>query len=242
MKKLIITLIFLPIFIFSQQFEDVVYLKDGSIVRGTIIEQVPNGHIKVQSGPNVFVYKMDEIEKMTKEYPQGRKNNYNSNGSTNTMAFSKGIKSIGGTVSYSKLSYDGDATGSLLNLSPSVGYFLNDNFSANFGLVYSSYTSDNSDWDYTSSSSSFSVGGRFYSLLSFGNGYFGAHYLTSKYTDEWDGDSDTSTSDSFFIEIGALKGLNDFVYLDYGINYLKGTGDNKSAVLSFGIGVTTFIK
>ncbi|MBC8395454.1 MAG: hypothetical protein H8E08_00600 [Candidatus Marinimicrobia bacterium] len=240
MKKLITTLIFLPIFIFSQQFEDVVYLKDGSIVRGTIIEQVPNGHIKVQSGPNVFVYKMDEIEKMTKEYPQGRKNNYNSYNNSNSTTFSTGTKSIGGTVSYSKLSYDGDDQGSMLILSPSIGYFLTDNFSPNIGLVYSSYTSDS---DYSSSNSSFSFGVRFHKPFSFGNGYFGLHYLTTKNETDWgNGDTYSDTSDSFFIEIGALKGLNDFVYLDYGINYLKGTGDNKSAALSFGIGVTTFIK
>jgi len=66
MKKLIATLIFYQFSFAAQQFEDVVYLKDGSIVRGTIIEQVPNVHIKVQSGPNVFVYKMDEMGKNDK--------------------------------------------------------------------------------------------------------------------------------------------------------------------------------
>lgn len=48
-------------------YEDVVYLKNGSIIHGVIIEQVPNVSIKIKSGPNVFFYKMEEIEKFTKE-------------------------------------------------------------------------------------------------------------------------------------------------------------------------------
>ncbi len=48
--------------------EDAVYLKNGSIIRGIIIEQVPNQSIKIQTKDrNVFFFKYDEIEKMTKE-------------------------------------------------------------------------------------------------------------------------------------------------------------------------------
>ncbi|MBC8550708.1 MAG: hypothetical protein ISR95_02780 [Candidatus Marinimicrobia bacterium] len=67
MKKLLVLLIFGVGTLFCQQYEDVVYLKDGSIIHGVIIEQVPNKLIKIQSGKNVFVYQLDEIEKMTKE-------------------------------------------------------------------------------------------------------------------------------------------------------------------------------
>ena len=52
---------------FSQQYEDVVYLKDGSVIRGLIVEQIPNKSIKIKSGKNLFVYQIDEIEKLTKE-------------------------------------------------------------------------------------------------------------------------------------------------------------------------------
>lgn len=48
--------------------EEVVYLKDGSIYRGVIIEQVPNKSLKIQTvGGNVFAVKMEDVEKMTKE-------------------------------------------------------------------------------------------------------------------------------------------------------------------------------
>lgn len=50
------------------QYVDVVYIKNGSIIRGIIIEQIPNVQIKIQTKDgSIFVYKMDEIERMTKE-------------------------------------------------------------------------------------------------------------------------------------------------------------------------------
>ncbi|MGA2668990.1 MAG: hypothetical protein ABSF32_08740 [Ignavibacteria bacterium] len=53
---------------FAQQYEDVVYLKNGGEIHGTIIEQVPNVSIKIKTNEgNIFVYKMEEIEKITKK-------------------------------------------------------------------------------------------------------------------------------------------------------------------------------
>ena len=47
---------------------DIIYLKNGSVIHGIIIEQVPGQSIKVQSGENnIFVYKMEEIDKITKD-------------------------------------------------------------------------------------------------------------------------------------------------------------------------------
>ena len=54
-------------FIVSQTYEDVVILKNGSEIHGIIIEQKPNEYIKIQSGRNIFVYQMDEIELIKKE-------------------------------------------------------------------------------------------------------------------------------------------------------------------------------
>jgi hypothetical protein len=49
-------------------YEDVIYLKNGGIMRGMIIEQVPNVSLKIQcTDRNVFAYKLDEVEKITKE-------------------------------------------------------------------------------------------------------------------------------------------------------------------------------
>lgn len=51
--------------------QDVIYLKDGSIYKGMIIEQVPNVSYKIESRDgNVFAVKIEDIEKITKEAKQ----------------------------------------------------------------------------------------------------------------------------------------------------------------------------
>jgi len=71
MRRIIISLLLLVIasVAYTQiNYQDVVYLKNGSIIRGFIIEQVPNESINIEtSGGNIFVYQMEEIEKLTKE-------------------------------------------------------------------------------------------------------------------------------------------------------------------------------
>jgi hypothetical protein len=59
---------FIALSTFAQgTFEDVVYLKNGSVIHGMIVEQVPNVSLSIKSGPNLFVYKLDEIAKYTRE-------------------------------------------------------------------------------------------------------------------------------------------------------------------------------
>ena len=54
----------------AQETQDVVYLKNGSIIRGVVIEQVPGKSIKIRTGDgSVFVYNMDDIARITKEGP-----------------------------------------------------------------------------------------------------------------------------------------------------------------------------
>lgn len=73
MKKLIFLFIaaFIVITSHAQQYsdyEDVIYLKNGSIYRGIIIEQIPNEKLKIQSKDrNVFAVNFSEVEKITKE-------------------------------------------------------------------------------------------------------------------------------------------------------------------------------
>src|SRR5690554_4991522 len=72
MKKIafLLTALLLSVVIYAQQNNliDVVYLKNGSILRGIIIEQVPNESIKLQTADgNIYVYQTNEIEKITKE-------------------------------------------------------------------------------------------------------------------------------------------------------------------------------
>ena len=71
MKKLLILFAFILISIgaYAQNnMRDVVYLKNGGITKGIIIEQVPNQSLKIQTADgSVFVYKFSEIERISKE-------------------------------------------------------------------------------------------------------------------------------------------------------------------------------
>lgn len=56
----------------AQSFREVVHLKNGSVIRGTIIEQVPNESLKIQtSDGSVFAYAMADVEKISKEAAGG---------------------------------------------------------------------------------------------------------------------------------------------------------------------------
>src|SRR5436853_3932837 len=51
--------------------EDIVYLKNGAIVHGVIIELIPNQTLKIQTPDhNLFIFKMEDVEKITKGRPE----------------------------------------------------------------------------------------------------------------------------------------------------------------------------
>ena len=59
--KYFFTIIFFISLSFTQNYEDVVELKDGSVIKGIIIETKPNEYIKIKSGENIFVYQINQI-------------------------------------------------------------------------------------------------------------------------------------------------------------------------------------
>ena len=70
MKKLLLVFVaFLSATLaFAQTTTEVVYLKNGSIIKGTVTEQnMTNETIKLQTADgSIFVYKLDEIDKIEK--------------------------------------------------------------------------------------------------------------------------------------------------------------------------------
>lgn len=68
MKKFIILIValFAAVVANAQKLQDVVYLLNGSVVRGTLIEQVPNVKIRTADG-SLWVFKQEEIDKITSE-------------------------------------------------------------------------------------------------------------------------------------------------------------------------------
>jgi len=77
MRKIftLVVLVFITSLAIAQSnYQDVVYLKNGSIIRGIIIEQVPNQSIKIETADkSIWVFQIDEVEKFTKEPVQGRR-------------------------------------------------------------------------------------------------------------------------------------------------------------------------
>ncbi len=71
MSKLILGIVFLffsNYLIAQANLQDVVYLKNGSIIRGTILEIIPDDVVKIEIiGKSVFVYLMTDVEKITRE-------------------------------------------------------------------------------------------------------------------------------------------------------------------------------
>ena len=63
-------------FCMAQEMQEVVYLKNGSIIRGTIIEQVPDKSLKIQTNDgSIFAYEMAEVEKITKTQATAHEHN-----------------------------------------------------------------------------------------------------------------------------------------------------------------------
>jgi hypothetical protein len=64
---------------FAQNLEDVIYKKDGSVLRGTLVEQdFENGRYKIQlQGGSLFSVEKADIEKISKEAPLNNTTNNN---------------------------------------------------------------------------------------------------------------------------------------------------------------------
>jgi|GEM_PF-1278383 len=71
MRKIILllSLFIFGVSVYAQKLVDVVYLKNGSIIKGTIVEQIPNQSIRIETldKSSIIALKIDEVEKITKE-------------------------------------------------------------------------------------------------------------------------------------------------------------------------------
>lgn len=70
MKRIAITIVLmlLSISAFAQQWIDVVYLNNGSIIKGQILEQIPGQTVKIETANgSVFVFQAEQITRISKE-------------------------------------------------------------------------------------------------------------------------------------------------------------------------------
>ena len=86
MTKSLIILFMLVIFCsfsIGQERIDVIHLNNGDIVKGIIIENVPNDYVRIElQGGSIFTYKYSKIAKFTKEMPTTRPNSGNASPTT----------------------------------------------------------------------------------------------------------------------------------------------------------------
>ena len=112
-------------------YQDVVYLRDGSVIRGTIIEQNPNKSLKIRTADgNTFVYRGIEVESIAKEPVRGRNRSPFNLGNNTFSEVQPGYKGI------VELGYDigvGDYGIDRLRLNFINSYQFNSFFSLGFG-------------------------------------------------------------------------------------------------------------
>jgi hypothetical protein len=81
MKKIILILILVIISVYqssAQKFKDVLYLKNGSVINGTLLEISDNQYKMQASDGSLFIFNSAEVEKYVRETPvifEGRKKN-----------------------------------------------------------------------------------------------------------------------------------------------------------------------
>lgn len=145
--------------------------------------------------------------------------------------FSAGKKSIEGGVSWSKISYgNSENSSSIFVLAPSIGFFLKDNraLNANFNWYVVNTPSA------STTSMNFGLGLKYFNLFTARLDYFSGSFNIQQV-------EPSDAKFSLLLETGILKSLNENVFLDFGLDYLIGLGDNKQSVLTIGIGIATFI-
>lgn len=71
-KRIVIVMLLLVTCVvsFAQERQvDVIYLKNGSVIKGTVIELVPDKQVKIRMADgSLFVYRMDEVDRIEKEF------------------------------------------------------------------------------------------------------------------------------------------------------------------------------
>ncbi len=146
MKKLLLLFAILAGISFhcvAQNYTEVVYLKNGSIIRGVIIEQVPNSSLKIQTADgNIFVFSMAEVEKITKEATLANPSKYEKPGKTKSR-----LKGYKGFIETGYVFDVSDYNTNRFALSTTHGYQFNDYLFAGGGLGINLYSDLNDNWN-----------------------------------------------------------------------------------------------
>lgn len=77
MKKALLTLTLMlvaSVTTFAQTTKDVVYLKDGNVIRGQLVEIIPNKQVKIKTADgSLFVYNTNDVARIENAEMQRKK-------------------------------------------------------------------------------------------------------------------------------------------------------------------------
>ncbi len=122
----------------ADEYKEVVYAKNGSIIKGMITEIVPNESLKIQTlDGSVFVFAMDDVMKITKEIAQQETRKASTPKAVKSLRQSgyKGFADMGGGVCF-------NGEGSQFSLSTSHGYQFNPYIFLGAGAGFDLYYGD----------------------------------------------------------------------------------------------------
>jgi hypothetical protein len=134
MKQLFIlfSFLFLSAFCYAQSYNgDIVYLKNGSIIRGVVIELTPNQSLKIKTADgSIFVYNISDVEKIVKEELAIKPKVYDNVGVISLRGY-KGFVDVGYT-------FAGEDE-NRIEVSTSHGYQFNNHVFLGAGVAYHDY-------------------------------------------------------------------------------------------------------
>ena len=111
----------------SSNYIEVVYLKNKSKIHGIIIENIPNKSIKIETlSGDVFVFSIDEIDKITKEKPKDQKDYTIHINDKESRYFSKNSLYVGGEIYLLKTSTTSNSVNQFI-FGPNLGIFVTEN-------------------------------------------------------------------------------------------------------------------
>ena len=141
MRKLLLLLTLLlsiSTYVAAQNYTEVVYLKNGSIIKGVIIEQVPNVSLKIKTGDgSLIICQMNEVEKIIKEERYTR--DYRTD-IDNRKAARNTLKGYKGFVDFGYIADLSDYDANKVEISTSHGYQFNNYFYLGGGVAADFYT------------------------------------------------------------------------------------------------------
>jgi hypothetical protein len=119
----------------QNKMQEVVYLKNGGMIKGMIVEVIPGQSLKIQTcDGSIFVYSIDEVSKITKE-SVSRNNHHTSSSHHSDVAGYRGFVDFGYTIGTGTY-YNAER----LELSTSYGYQFNPYLFVGGGVGLNYYT------------------------------------------------------------------------------------------------------